>query len=353
MKILGGYFSKQVWTAFAGFGLILGGVAWMVQILLLMKLIVKYGVEVGGFMGMSLYTFPMLVGIIMPFVIFISVIFVYNKMAENNEIAVCMANGLSPARIARPAIAIGLVVMAAHFAMNLFVLPKSQDMFYAAQWNLRYGLGHLKLKEATFNKMMDKVVIYVEEINQKDLRGVIMRDGRNQDEKIVSAAHGKLVNTQNGMSIVMGSGGFHVAGKAGVAIGTFDGAQMDMEMDGAEEGGARNARRASTPDLIEMLENLQGYSARNAAKIASEAATRFLTPLMDLVLVLIAVVFLLKTSTLRRRKSRAAAYGSLAMMVAETVFLSASVSSTNVNSLFYIGIGQIALIIGLLWYLRK
>ena len=353
MKLLGGYFSKQVWTAFAGFGLILGGVAWMVQILLLMKLIIKYGVEVGGFIGMSLYTFPMLVGIITPFVLFISVMFVYNNMLGSNEIAVCMANGLSPARIARPAVIVGAAVMAAHFAVNLFVLPKSQDLFYATQWNLRYGLGHLKLKEATFNKMMDKVVIYVEEINQKDLRGVIMRDGRGGDEKIVSAANGKLLSTPNGMTIAMGSGGFQTTGRGAAAIGTFDGAQMDMEMESLEDGKSRNVRRASTPELVEMLKNLSGYPERTAGKIASEAATRFLTPLMDMVLVLLAAVFLLKTNTLRRRQSRAAACGALAMILAETIFLGASVSATTLDSLLYIAVGQIVSIAGLSWYIRK
>jgi len=71
----------------------------MVQILLLMKLIIKYGVNVGGFIEMSVYTVPMLVGVIMPFVVFISVMFVYNKMIEHNEIPVMSACGMSPVRI--------------------------------------------------------------------------------------------------------------------------------------------------------------------------------------------------------------------------------------------------------------
>jgi lipopolysaccharide export system permease protein len=353
MKVLDRYFSRQLWTAFVGFGLVLGGLAWMAQILLLMKLIIKYGVDIGGFVGLSLWTIPMLVGIIAPFVVFIAVMFTHNRMIENREIAVCMASGLSPFAIARPAIALGAAVMALHLALNLWAVPESQDKFYSAQWSLRYGLGNLKLKESAFNQLTQGVVIYVEQINQKDLSGITMIDRRSSDERIITAENGKLVSTPKGMSIAMGGGGFQTAGKYGSTIGTFSGAEMDMNMGDSEESRSLRARRVATGDLIAMLWRLNDYSARDRARIASEAANRFLSPLLDLLFVLIAMAALLKMSMLRRRPSFAAAAGSVAMVGAETAFISISSSVSTLGGFLYLGIGQVVLICVLLWFLRR
>jgi lipopolysaccharide export system permease protein len=295
----------------------------------------------------------MLVGIIAPFVVFIAVMFTHNRMVENREITVCMASGLSPFAIARPAIVIGAVVMALHVALNQWAVPGSQDRFYSEQWSLRYGLGNLKLKESAFNQLTPGVVIYVERINQKDLSGITMVDRRSSDERIITAENGKLVSTAKGMSIAMGGGGFQTAGKYGVTIGSFDGAEMDMNMSDSGENTSLRARRVGTGRLIGMLGSLKDYSARDRARIVSEAANRFLSPLLDLLFVLIAMVALLKTNILRRRASFSAALGSVAMVGAETAFISISSSVTTLAGLLYLGTGQVVMICVLLWLLRK
>jgi lipopolysaccharide export system permease protein len=354
MKILRKYFSRQIWGSFIGFGAVLCGLTWMIQILLLMKLIVKYGINVGDFIGMSLYTIPLLATIIIPFIIFISVAFVYSKMINNNEIAVCSAAGVSPFSIASPAIIIGAIITILHIAGNVWVVPKTQDKFYSIQWELRYGLGHLKLKEASFNQMMNDVVIYVERVNKKDLLGLTMRDGRNAGrEKIVTAENGKLVNTPRGVSIVMGGGGLQMNGKNGIVIGTFDGAEMDMEMSDSVEAKSTKTRRMETSELIGMAKNLDDLSPRQRQKILGEIATRFLAPLMNLIFVLIAALCLLKTSMLRRRASYAVLIASAAMIAADVAFMSLSASIASPAGLMYLGIGQILIIAALLWRLIK
>ena len=351
--ILDKYISKKTWASFLGVGLILVGIAWMIQILLLMKLIIRHGVEVQGFMIMSLYTFPMLIGMIMPFVAFIAVTSTYNRLIEHNEITVMAANGLSPIRIARPAIFFGIMVMLFHFFMSLVVIPKSQDMFYQQQWELRYGMGHLKLREATFNRMIENVVIYVEEIVDADLIGLIIRDGRDGEERIITSGHGRLVNTKNGMSIVMGTGGFQATGAVGTMIGTFTGAEMDMNMGDAGDGRWRNPRRLATNELLDSAVNLDRYYPRMKTRIASEVVSRFLGPVMNLLLVILAAAFLLKTSMLRRRRSFSAAYSSVTMLVLMTVFMSLAAGASSITVIFQAAAGTGILILALLWYLRK
>jgi len=354
MKILDRYFLRQLWGSLVGFGVVLCGLAWMVQILLLMKLIVKYGVNVGDFMGLSLYTIPMLVSVITPFVIFIAAMFVYNKMIANSEITVCAASGQSPLRIARPAILVGALVMLVHLVANVWLVPMTQDMFYGTQWELRYGLGHLKLREAAFNQLMTDVVIYVEQVNKKDLYGITMRDGRRAGkERIVSSEIGKLVNTPNGLTIAMGHGSLQIGGGGGVLIGTFDGAETDMEMNDSPELRSSKARRMTTMELLGTMDNMENFTRSQKGKVYNEIASRFLTPLLDVLFVLIAAACLLESNVLRRRASYASLIAAVLMIAAEGLFMALSTAVMSQAGLLYLGAGQLALIACLLLYLRK
>jgi lipopolysaccharide export system permease protein len=303
---------------------------------------------------MSIYTLPLLASIITPFVLFIAVMFIYNKSISSSEVTICFASGQSPMTVARPALLIGVIVTIIHLAANLYIVPKSQDLFYAAQWEMRYGLGHLKLKESEFNQIVDDVVIYVERASQEDLFGIVMRDGRgDKDEKIISAENGKLVNSKKGLSIVMGSGGLQISSKNGVMMGTFDGAQMEMASDDSKEYKSMKVRRLSTVDLVNILTHSDDFTEKEISRVVSEVSNRFLAPFMDIIFVLIALVALLKASVLRRRMSFSAAIGTAFMVMSEIIFMSFSASISLPSSLIFIAIGQILFIVGLLWYLRK
>ena len=279
--------------------------------------------------------------------------FVYTKSIGNNEIAVCYASGKSPISIARPAIVIGIIVMISHLVMNAFIVPKSQDLLLRTQWDLRYGLGHLKLNESMFNQLAEDVVIYIEKVNQKDIYGITMRDGREDAERYITAENGKLVSTKNSLSIVMGTGGLQMNGKSGVLIGTFDSAEMDMKISDASETKSFRARRTSSKELLNLFRDIKNLGDKYSKRVLGEMATRFLAPVMDLILILIAVTILLKTNILRRRASFSATAAAAAMSIAELSFLSISASLATVGSLLYLAIGQVVIIIGLLWYLRK
>jgi len=351
--ILDKYIRRQLFSSFVAIGLVLVGIAWMIQILLLMKLIIRHGVEVQGFLGMSMYTFPMLIGMIMPFVSFIAVTSIYGKIITNNEVPVMFASGLSPIRIARPALFFGIVVTVLHTFMNIVVIPQSQDKFYSTQWNLRYGLGHLKLREATFNKMMDHVVIYVEEIRDTDMRGLMIRDGRGGEERIITATYGQMVSTLNGMSIVMGPGSFQAQGKIGNAIGTFSGAEMDMGLGDVEDARGRNPRRLTTGELLELIKDFDSQHRWLQTRVASEATNRFLSPLMNMMLILVSLVFLLKSNILRRKKSYSSADASTVMLLLMTAFMSMSAGAGSIMLMYRMLVGMLTIILGLLWYLRK
>ena len=322
--------------------LVLTGLAWMVQIMSMMKFLMNYGVKLTNFLGLTAMMIPFIVSIIVPFVTFIAILFVYNKMISDNEVVVIAASGTSPARIARPAIVLAGFLTIVHLVLNTWIVPATQAKFYDTQWNLRYGLAHIKLQEAAFTEMSHGLVVYVDKVSGHDLSQVMLSDTRsNNSQMTIFARTGKLVTTMRGLSIVMTDGSLQATGNGNV-IGTFDTFDMDLSVTEKSGGSAFKARRMSTSALIKSMS--QNMTIKQYKTVLAELCNRILGPFMNLILALLCVTILLRSSLLRRRTSFAPAIAVLAMSVVMASFMSLSSMLDNETQLMLMALGQFVLL---------
>ena len=351
MKILNRYFSRQLVAIFIMLLLVLTGLAWMMQIMSMMKLLLNYGIELTSFLGLTVLMIPFIVSIIIPFVTFIAIIFVYNKLITDNEITVMAASGLSPRQIARPALVLAGVLALMHLVLNLWIVPATQAQFYSTQWNLRYGLAHLKLQESAFTELTGGLVVYVDKVSGHDLSQVMLSDMRDQSTPItIFAEKGKLVSTSRGLSIVMTNGSLQAHGDT-LTTGTFDSFDMDLNVADKEGESSFRVRRIPTLTLVKSV--LDAPSEKQHQMVLTELATRFLTPIMNLILAALCTVILLRTSLLRRRASFAPALAVGAMAIAMSAFMSLSNMIDSVTDFVLLVMGIFIVLIGVLVALCK
>ena len=342
MKTIDKYFSRQLIGIFVMLLLILTGLAWMVQIMSMMKFLMNYGVKLTNFLGLTAMMIPFIISIIVPFVTFIAILFVYNKMIGDNEVVVIAGSGMSPARIARPAIVLAGILTVAHFFLNVWIVPATQAKFYDTQWNLRYGLAHLKLQEAAFTEMSQGLVVYVDKVSGHDLSQVMLSDMRNDNSQMtIFARTGKLVTTMRGLSIVMTDGSLQAAGNGDV-IGTFDSFDMDLSVTEKSGSSAFKVRRMGTTALIKSLN--QDLTEKQYKTVLAELCNRILGPFMNLILALLCLTILLRSSLLRRRTSFAPAIAVLAMSIVMASFMSLSSMLNTESHLILMALGQFALL---------
>ena len=347
MKILNRYFTRQLIAIFVMLLLVLTGLAWMLQIMSMMKFLLNYGVELSSFLGLTLLMVPFIISIIIPFVTFIAVIFVYNKLISDNEITVMAASGLSPGQLARPALMLAIILTIMHLVLNLWIVPQSQSMFYSTQWNLRYGLAHMKLQESAFTQITDGLVVYVDKVSGHDLSQVMLSDMRDKDAPVtIFAEKGKLVSTARGLSIVMTNGSLQAAGET-LTTGTFDSFDMDLNVADKEGESSFKVRRISTWTLIQSL--LDAPNERQHKMVLAELCSRFLGPIMNLILAALCATILLRSSLLRRRASFAPAIAVAAMAAAMSLFMSASNMIDSVTE-FILLTGGIIIILGVILF---
>lgn len=322
MSILNRYFSRQLVSIFVMLLLILTGLAWMMQIMSMMKLLLKYGIDFGDFLGLTSLMIPFIASIIIPFVCFISVVFVYNKMISDNEVTVMAASGLSPWQIARPALKFSVVLMLINLFLNLWVVPSTQAKFYDMQWNLKYGMAHMKLQESSFTEISDGLVVYVDKVADHDLSQVMLSDMRNADSpSMIFAEKGKLVATVRGLSLVMTNGALHSSGNQTV-MGTFDTFDMDLNVSDSGGNSSFRVRRIPTKDLLNIV--FDAKTKKQHKLILTELSNRFISPVMNIVLALLCATILLRSSLLRRRTSFAPAVAVGAMAGVMALYMSGS-----------------------------
>ena len=323
MTIINRYFSKQLIAIFVMLLLILTGLAWTMQIMSMMKMLLNYGVDFSSFIGLTALLIPFIVSIIIPFVTFIAVIFVYNKTIADNEASVMMASGLSPWQLSKPAIKFAGVLTLLNLLLNVWVVPLSQNYFYDTQWNLRYGLAHLKLQESAFTSIADGLVVYVDKVSGHDMSQVMLSDTRNpKTELVIFAETGKLVTTPKGLSIVMENGSLQANGNS-MVTGTFSTFDMDLKVATREAYSSFRVRRISSWDLLKYT-NDNTLLPKHKKMVFNELSNRMLMPFMNLILAIVCTTILLKTSLLRRRTSFSPAISVLAMAVIMTLYMTSS-----------------------------
>lgn len=292
------------------------------------EVLVKLWRRIDKFFGLTVLMVPFIISIIIPFVTFIAVIFIYNKMISDNEITVMAASGMSPQQIARPALGLAIVLTLAHLVLNLWIVPETQAQFYSTQWNLRYGLAHMKLQESAFTEITDGLVVYVDKVSGHDLSQVMLSDMRDRNAPItIFAEKGKLVSTARGLSIVMSNGSLQASGDT-LTTGTFETFDMDLNVADKEGESSFRVRRVPTRLLLESV--LDAPSETQHKMVLAELCSRFLGPIMNLVLASLCALILLRSSLLRRRASFAPAVAVAAMAAVMSLFMSAS---NMINSL--------------------
>lgn len=317
MRILARYLTKRLMGLFIMVALILAGLSWMTQILALMRYIVQYGADISQFLGMTMLMFPLIISIILPFVTFIAVLFIYNQMISDQEIPVMMSVGLSPVQIAAPALRMVFVITALHYLLTLFIVPDSQGRFYDKQWDLRYGLANLKVQDSTWTQLSQGLVAFVESANGQVMNNLVISDNREKQDIIIMADSGQMIKTAQGLTLATKSGVFQAKSDNMVA-GTFGAYDMDMNLDDAKERGLK-IKRVPTWQLISM--GADEMTERQRSGWVSEIGNRFLAPLMNVLLALIALVCLLRTSILRRAASVGIPLAIGGMVLAQSAFM--------------------------------
>jgi lipopolysaccharide export system permease protein len=256
---------------------------WLTQSLRFVELVVNRGLSFVVFLHLTSLLIPSFVVVILPITTYIVIQFVYQRMASDRELTVMRAAGLSPWALARPALAVALLVTLAGYGLSLWGVPASMRAFRQYQWEIRNRLAAFLLQDGVFTPLSDRLTVYVRSRDPDGtLRGILVDDGRDPTaHSTILAQHGRLIDSPTGPRVLLVDGSRqqidHETGRLDIL--TFK--QNEVDLADATKDDSTRVLDMSEVTLGELL-NPHPSLERDRGKWIAEGHKRLTSPLTTL-----------------------------------------------------------------------
>ncbi len=276
--------------------IVMTGVIWLFVSVRAIEGIVNKGLSIKLFLTLTVLQLPNFLIQILPIALFISVLFVYNRLISDREIVILRAAGLSPLRLAQPVIILGLVFTALGYFLAVYATPKSYQKFRDLQWDIRYSFSHVLLREGVFNSITKNITVYIRErTGNAELKGLLIHDNRNKSKPAtVIAERGVMVESPSGARVIMFDGNRQEkdAASGKLSILYFD--RYSFDLSGVSHKPAsryREPRERMVGELLALKMEDVG-NPKDFGRLVVEVHQRLSSPINALGFALIAVVAL-------------------------------------------------------------
>ncbi len=312
------YIIRQIVVGLIIITLAMLAIVWLTQSLRFLDMIITKGISATIFIKLTVLMLPNFLIILLPISLFAVTLFIYNRLSADKELTVMRATGLHPLRLAFPAVAVGLVLVAFSYVMSLKLVPESFQNFKELQWKIRNDISHLILQEGQFNDIARGLTVYVRK-RDKDgvMYGLLIHDERKPNKITIVAERGMMVeNKQGAARVVIEKGNRQEVNKdtGRFDVLYFDRYTMDFN-DGKESGANRNK------DLREMSLGGLKQVMKEKPKALVEFNRRFVLPLYNLTFAFLAVTFLIRGNFNRRGQLPKVVTSAIIMLLVESAEL--------------------------------
>ncbi len=269
---------------------------WLTQSLRFVELVVNRGLSLRVFLELTGLLIPNFVAVILPITTFIVVQFVYQRLAGDRELTVMRAAGLSPLALARPALVLAALTMAACFMLNLYVVPASLASFRQFQFEIRNRVAAFLLQEGVFTQISDDLTVYVRARDPDGtLRGILVEDDRNKNSHAtILARRGQLVSNGGAPRVLLLDGSRQELDRQTGRLNVLTFARNTIELNQDNKGGEQRFRDPTEMSIDELLNPPAGLvTERDRPKLQIEAQRRLSGPFTVVSFALVALVSVL------------------------------------------------------------
>jgi lipopolysaccharide export system permease protein len=296
------YIFRQIGGPLLFFTFGLTGVVWLSQSLRMLDLVINQSQSAATYLYLTVLALPALVALILPFALFLAVLYALNRLYVESELVVIWAAGFSRWAVAGPVLVIAVAATIVGYLFTLVVMPAGMREMKDRVFEIRADLVNTFVREGSFTNPIDGLTVYVSQNNSGgDIRGILVHDARNpKGIATYMAQRGQLASTPQGPRLIMSEGNVQwlEGGEGRLKIldfekYTFDIGQFDKQRDPL-------AREASERYIGELLNPEKTVNEKQRRKYYSEAHSRLTGPLYCIVFALIGVIALIGGNFNRR-----------------------------------------------------
>jgi lipopolysaccharide export system permease protein len=306
------YLIKNLLAPVILISLIITTIIWLTQSLRFLDLIVKTGIDPGTFFQLCLLLIPPLMFIILPIALFISVMYIYNKLFVNSELTILRTSGVSSIALARPALLIATVVCLLSYYLSLSLIPLSNQKFKDMVFLIKENYISLLLQEKVFLYPSNDMTIYIGKKGEKNnFAEIFIHDKRSAKAPItLIAKYGSFEKKNNKTIINLREGNRQEVDSDGnLSIIHFKELSLDLSIETTHI--EEREKGISEKYMHELLFPGKNYSDYKLSRMRSEAHFRLIWPLVGITLTLIALTFILPAEYARAGQLKKLSFASL------------------------------------------
>lgn len=302
MLIYQKYILKNVLPIFAMLTLVLTGLVWITQTLRMMHLIDK-GVELKYFFRLTMFLIPSILFVILPIILVIAMIYVYNRLQEERQLMILKNSGLSNYALLKPALFFSVIVMMFAYYISAYLMPLSYNDMKQGLSNFYEGHASSIIVPRSFNRISKYSNIYVDQKNPDgSFSGMILFDNKiPQERTIFFAKHGRIFHSDSYTTeFILEQGLRHAYDSAGNLTKLhFDHLVVDVTSQPVDP----NSRNRTSLELYisEMLWPDSSLLLTKQQRLIADGHLRIIWPLLNFVLVFLSLSIFLGQPYNRRQ----------------------------------------------------
>lgn len=156
MRVLGGYVLRMLIAPFAFSAIALTVIMLLDQVAKKFPLLVGKGLSPLVIIEVFVLAIPFIMAVIVPMAVLAAVLYVFNRLAADNEISAMKASGISLWQIVRPVMIAGLALATGLVWFNDTVLPSANHRLQGLLMDITNTTPTFALREGVVNEVVDK-----------------------------------------------------------------------------------------------------------------------------------------------------------------------------------------------------
>ncbi len=184
------------------------GIAWIVQSIRYLELILSQGARILDFLNLTLCLLPLLIFIIIPISLTLTVYYVYNKLLLDREIIILYSLGVTRINIIKPFIYFSIIVTIIHLLISYYLIPISSQKFKNLKFDINQNSISNLIQFNTFISKVNNLTIYIEKKEGNNLlKNILINDSKNPNKEITYIANsGRFYSNNNIYKMILYNG---------------------------------------------------------------------------------------------------------------------------------------------------
>ena len=291
MTIIFRHSFKILVTSFLLITLAVAGVAWLVKSPQLLEIVLLHGVPLHTFLTLSLHRMPSFLELLLPLSFLFATLYTLHHLTVSSELIAMRASGQSHAAIAKPILALALIVSLFSLFITFYATPSGYRIVRDIQHYVGTNLLSSPIKTGQFSQLGNSVLLYLpQQSNAESRKGLFIYDGRKKDKEItLMAQEAQLQKISQGVRFKLVNGTRQEFTKDNRQLSEFAFDYYIFDLDAITQSQNSRSRRIEERYLHELLLPQDDVSKETQRDFISEIHRRILLPFSVIVYALLAM----------------------------------------------------------------